>query len=198
MTWIKTIEPGSAEGQLAKIYRQVAGPDGQIDQILQAHSLRPHTLAGHMTLYKNVLHNSANQLPVSLLEASGVLVSSINQCEYCVRHHSEGLRRALNDASLASKAIAALQQLTPEQAYSGRDLALLQYAAKLTLSPSNIRESDIQEMREAGAHDGEILEMNQVSAYFAYANRTVLGLGVSLDGEVLGLAPRSEAGWNHE
>jgi uncharacterized protein YciW len=44
-------------------------------------------------------------------------------------------------------------------------------------------------MREAGLDDGMILEVNQVVAYFAYANRTVLGLGVSHAGEVLGLSP---------
>ena len=39
-------------------------------------------------------------------------------------------------------------------------------------------------LREAGWDDGEILEINQVCAYFAYANRTVLGLGCSTEGEM--------------
>ena len=34
------------------------------------------------------------------------------------------------------------------------------------------------------ADNGEILEVNQVAGYFAYANRTVLGLGVTLKDEV--------------
>ena len=58
MTWISTIDPERAEGRLAKSYQRVKGPDGQVDNILQAHSLRPHTLEGHMALYKNVLHLS--------------------------------------------------------------------------------------------------------------------------------------------
>jgi uncharacterized protein YciW len=37
-------------------------------------------------------------------------------------------------------------------------------------------------MRAAGLTDGEILEVNQVAAYFAYANRTVSGLGVTTHG----------------
>jgi len=41
----------------------------------------------------------------------------------------------------------------------------------------------IETLRAAGASDGEILEVNQVTGYFAYANRVVLGLGVTLDGE---------------
>ncbi len=44
-------------------------------------------------------------------------------------------------------------------------------------------------LRQAGLGDGEILEINQVVSYFAYANRTVLGLGVSTRGDALGLSP---------
>jgi hypothetical protein len=55
-------------------------------------------------------------------------------------------------------------------------------------------------LRGAGWNDGEILEINQVTAYFHYANRTVLGLGVNTHGDVLGLSPSDEgdmANWNH-
>jgi len=41
-------------------------------------------LLGHMTLYKNVLHNSNNTLPKWYLETLGVYVSSLNNCAYCV------------------------------------------------------------------------------------------------------------------
>lgn len=34
----------------------------------------------------------------------------------------------------------------------------------------------IEELKAAGATDGDILEVNQVTGYFAYANRTILGL----------------------
>jgi hypothetical protein len=52
-------------------------------------------------------------------------------------------------------------------------------------------------MRVAGLKDGEILEVNQVAAYFAYANRTVTGLGVSTEGEKLGLSPENNEHWEH-
>ena len=52
----------------------------------------------------------------------------------------------------------------------------------------------------AGYDDGEILEINQVAAYFAYANRTVLGLGCSTEGDILGLSPGASEDpddWSH-
>ena len=45
---------------------------------------------------------------------------------------------------------------------------------------------DVQRLQEAGASDGEILEVNQVCGYFSYANRLLNGLGVSLAGDVIG------------
>jgi uncharacterized protein YciW len=55
-------------------------------------------------------------------------------------------------------------------------------------------------MRGAGLDDGEILEVNQVVSYFAYVNRTVLGLGVDTEGDTLGLSPTDSAdleNWQH-
>ena len=53
----------------------------------------------------------------------------------------------------------------------------------------------------SGSSDGEILEINQVTAYFNYANRTVLGLGVNTDSDILGLSPGDSAdstNWQHQ
>ena len=74
------------------------------------------------------------------------------------------------------------------------------YAEVLTRKPDRILESDIAALRAAGLDDGEILEANQVVAYFNYANRTVLGLGVTTEGDVLGLSPSNSEDpddWGH-
>ena len=46
--------------------------------------------------------------------------------------------------------------------------------------------SDIQDLRDAGIDDGQILEANQIIGYFNYANRCLNGLGVSTDGDIVG------------
>ena len=43
-----------------------------------------------MALYKAVLHHPRNKLPEWFLEAVGVLVSRLNGCGYCDRHHTTG------------------------------------------------------------------------------------------------------------
>ncbi|HIF09056.1 MAG TPA: alkylhydroperoxidase [Sneathiellales bacterium] len=200
MAWIRIIPYESARGRLKKIYDRIKAPSGQIDNILLAHSLRPHTLEGHLSLYKHVLHNAANQLPVWFLEAIGVQVSALNNCEYCVEHHKAGLRRALADDQHWREIISALKSGATEGTFSPKEAALLRYAAALTVTPSDLSSEIIDGLREDGADDGEILEVNQVTAYFAYANRTVLGLGVTTTGEELGLSPNrtdNENDWQH-
>ena len=74
------------------------------------------------------------------------------------------------------------------------------YVRKLTEDPASLTEADIAALRGTGWTDGEILEINQVSAYFGYANRTVLGLGCSTEGDILGLSPNNSENpedWNH-
>ncbi len=204
MTWIETIRYEAAKGRLKAIYERIKGPDNNVDNILMAHSLRPHTLEGHMTLYKYVLHHPSNTLPKWLLEAIGVYVSLLNKCPYCIDHHFAGLKRLLVDDNRANALRAAFDAHAPELAadhLSARDMAALKYAAALTQSPANITEQDISTLRAAGLSDGEILEINQVTAYFAYANRTVLGLGVSTDGDIIGLSPNDNSdpdNWGHQ
>jgi uncharacterized peroxidase-related enzyme len=198
MPFIKVIGPESATGRLTKIYARVSGPGGQVDNVLQIHSLRPHSLEGHMALYKAVLHHPHNKLPLWFLETIGVQVSLLNKCSYCAQHHSAGLKRILRDEPGRFEAIAEeLKQDEPGTLFSVAERAALAYVRKLTTGPGTITNKDIENMQAAGLKDGEILELNQVAAYFAYANRTVTGLGVSTEGEKLGLSPENDEHWAH-
>ena len=201
MSWIKTISYQNATGKLKALYDRIKGPNDYLDNILKVHSLRPHTLEGHMKLYKNVLHHLDNQLPKWLLEAIGVYVSLLNSCEYCVQHHFQGMRKLLNDDTRSNAIFTALKQEDPASAFHDKELVIFNYAAKLTKSPNSVSENDVKDLRESGFSDEEILEINQVVSYFAYANRTVLGLGVNIDGDIIGLSPSDSDNpnnWQHK
>ena len=169
---------------------------------MMSHSLRPHTMEGHMAIYKYVLHHTGNKIPKWFLETLGVWVSSLNNCDYCVEHHFAGLKRLLNDDAKADAIRASIDARDPDQApLTDREKTAMKYAVVLTGDPSGVTEQMIEELRASGFDDGEILEINQVTAYFAYANRTVLGLGCSTDGDILGLSPGNSENpddWSHK
>lgn len=201
MAWIKTIPYDAATGRLKTLYDRVKGPDNNVDNIMMAHSLRPHSMEGHMAIYKYVLHHSGNSIPKWFLETLGVWVSALNRCDYCVAHHFAGLKRLLNDDARANAIRAAIEAGDPEQApLEPREKAAMDYARALTTHPCDMAQTDVSRLRDAGYSDGEILEINQVSAYFSYANRTVLGLGCSTDGDIIGLSPGNSddpEDWSH-
>ncbi len=202
MPWIETVPYDEADGRLKKLYDRVKGPDNNVDNIMMMHSLRPHTMEGHMAIYKYVLHHSANKVPKWFLETIGVWVSLLNRCAYCVDHHFQGLVRLLDDEARSSAIRAALDADDPEAApLEDKEKIALRYAKALTLTPSAVTEEMVGEMRAAGYDDGEVLEINQVTAYFGYANRTVLGLGCSTEGDIIGLSPNNSDDpddWSHQ
>ena len=200
MTWIRTIPYEEAEGKVKDLYERIKGPNNNVDNIMMAHSLRPHSMEGHMALYKNVLHHSRNTLPKWLLEAIGVCVSIINQCEYCIEHHYEGMRKLIMDDQRSENIRKALEEEKPAKVFKSKELAIINYAVKITINPHDISPEDIEKLRINNVEDGEILEINQVAAYFAYANRMVLGLGINKSGDIIGLSPNDgddENNWSH-
>ena len=200
MSWIKVISFEEATGRLRKLYTKVTGPNNNVDNIMMVHGLRPHTMTGHMALYKNVLHNSNNTLPKWFLETIGVYVSILNSCDYCINHHFEGLKRLIDNDEKSNQIKTDLEKGN-QPFVEDKFNAGLEYAKKLTLVASEVKEEDVISLRNVNLSDGEILEINQVVSYFNYANRTVLGLGVSTKGDIIGLSPNNsddENHWNHQ
>ena len=202
MPWIATIPYDQATGKLRQLYDRVKGPGDNVDNIMMMHSLRPHTMEGHMAIYKTTLHHAASTVPKWFLETLGVWVSMLNRCSYCVEHHFAGLARLLDDPSRAAALRAAMEAGDLATCpLSPREVQALRYARTLTRAPWDLTQSDAAALRMAGWSDGEMLEINQVCAYFSYANRTVLGLGCSTDGDILGLSPGNDANpedWSHQ
>jgi uncharacterized peroxidase-related enzyme len=58
---------------------------------------------------------------------------------------------------------------------------MLDYAVKLTRTPWEMVEEDVAALRRAGFSDAAILDVNQVTAYYAFVNRLADGLGIGLE-----------------
>lgn len=62
-----------------------------------------------------------------------------------------------------------------------KQFAMLAYAEKLTLTPGKMEKKDVDDLKEVGFSEKEILFLNQITGYFAYVNRLADGLGVPLE-----------------
>ena len=62
-----------------------------------------------------------------------------------------------------------------------RRLAILRYALVLTRDPASVTEADVATLRAAGLSDTDVLQVAEVTAYYAYVNRIADGLGVEVE-----------------
>ncbi len=190
--WIEMIEVDQAEGVVKEMYELVKTPSDTVDNVMRAHSLRPHTMKGHVVLYRSVLHNEDNTLPFWFLEVVASYTSMLNKCDYSFTHHFTNARHLINDDEKSDRIYQAFELRKPELVFSDKELAFLQYTEALTVNVARIEKQTFDNMKQAGCEDGEILEVNQVVAYFNYSNRLLNGLGVTTEGDTVGYYKKPE------
>jgi uncharacterized peroxidase-related enzyme len=173
MPYIRTVAEAEAGGELADLYRRLAYEDGSVDEAYKAMSLNPALLAADAAMYEATMYGDS---PLSRAEREllALTVSRLNGCERCFRHHSARHTRLTGKGAVNRHSEAAL-----EPVHSVRERALLAFAEKLTRGPSAVLAADIDTLREAGLDDRSILDACNTVAYFNYANRMTLGLGLS-------------------
>lgn len=184
--WIKMISDENASKKLSKTLNLVKTPHGTVDNVMRVHSLRPSTMKGHYTLYKSVLHDSDNSIPTWFQETISSYVSTLNCCEYSFDNHWANAKYLIDDEKKSSAIKFALKTDKLCDVFSEKEIALLNYAKKLTLSPNLMTKSDVDNLKDLGVGDGEILEANQIICYFNYVNRTINGLGITTEGDNVG------------
>jgi uncharacterized peroxidase-related enzyme len=184
--WISIINDEEAEPDLLKALDFARTPHGTVDNVMRVHSHRPNTMRGHVVLYRAVLHDAANTLPTWLQEVIGSYVSALNNCDYSYANHWKNAAHLIGNEDRANAVGAALEKRCPAEAFDGAELALLQYAETLTLTPGEMQKTDVSVLQDAGLNDGQILEANQIISYFNYVNRCLNGLGVTTKGDIVG------------
>jgi uncharacterized peroxidase-related enzyme len=90
--------------------------------------------------------------------------------------HAEFLRQEGGDDLAVEQVKDDWRQMELTQA----EYAMLEYAEKLTVSPSSMTEADVQKLRDMGWTDRDILDIVHVCAYFNFRVRVVDGLGLEL------------------
>ena len=112
-----------------------------------------------------------------------------------------GLKRLMNDDKKSEQFLIAVENGLLIDYLDAKHYEGINYARMLTLDLNSITKQNIDKLKTADFTDGEILEINQVTSYFNYVNRSVIGLGVNIDGDVLGLSPNisdDPKNWNHQ
>ena len=92
-------------------------------------------------------------------------------------HHRRGLRLLLKDDELLTR----IQSSWTTAGLDDRRVAMLQFSERLTRAPGAMNPGDVETLRSAGFSDRDVLDIVEVVAYYAYANRIADGLGITLE-----------------
>lgn len=179
MPFINIIEPDEATGELKEVYESLTKSRGKLAMVHKIQSLNPKSITAHMDLYMQVMFGKS-PLKRAQREMIAVVVSAINECEYCQLHHAEALNHYWKDDEK-------VEQVRIDYLKAGlskKDLQLCKLAEKLTKTPAQLDEKkDIQPLKDFGLTDRAILDATLVISYFNFVNRMVLGLGVETNEE---------------
>ena len=119
--------------------------------------------------YHDALMEKEGGLSLAEREMIVVATSGANNCQYCVVAHGAILRiRARNPLIADQVAINHRKaDLTP------REMAMLDFALKVSLDAQDIDESDYQALYPHGFDDEDIWDIAAIAAFFGLSNRMV-------------------------
>lgn len=179
MPWIATVAPEDAEGVLKEAYDWQARRLGEPAAFTRLGSLYPELVLERLRLYKVV-----EACPSALTPLERTLAAFVTSTRNGTPHCASGLRLKLAELGVDPDA---------PPAGDPRTGAIAAYAEKLTRAPGSITAEDIEGLRAVGLGDLEILDLNNIVAYYNYINRVANGLGlrepIATAREALGAVP---------
>lgn len=140
---------------------------GFVPNVLRAYAFAPAKLQAFADMY-NDLMLAESGLSKLEREMIAVAVSSVNHCYYCLTAHGAAVRQLSGNPALGEQLVMnyrAAEGLTPKQ------VAMLDFADKLTRNPHAIVEADRQALRDAGFSDPDIWDIAAVASFFNMSNR---------------------------
>lgn len=171
--WIASVPPEDATGPLAEAYQSQLKKIGRVTELTQIGSLYPDLVAARLHLYA-VVDATPSDVPDHVRRVVALLTSVLNGCLFCTAGHTEKLA----EAGYAELAQAIKSDPAGVTTGDTRVDAAISYTRKLVTDPRHIAEDDVATLRDAGWSDLDILDVNNISAYYCYINRVASGLGL--------------------
>jgi uncharacterized peroxidase-related enzyme len=171
--WIASVPPEHATGSLAEAYQSQFDKIGKVTELTQIGSLYPDLVATRLRLYA-VVDATPSDVPDYVRRAVALLTSVLNGCLFCTVGNTEKLTEA-GYGGLAEAIKADPEGLVTGEAKAD---AAISYARKLVIDPRHVVEEDVAALRAVGWSDLDILDINNITAYYCYINRVAAGLGL--------------------
>jgi len=175
MDRITPLERQDASAEAASVYEEIQQAFGMVPNLFKAYAHFPPLLRANWDKTKALMLGGS--LPRPLKECIAVVVSQANSCGYCVAAHSMMLKQL----GFTDERLQAIQGDLDAAGLSACETAVLRFTRKAALSPLDIVDTEIQELKDLGLTDAEIVEMLGVMELFTSYNKFVDALAIPID-----------------
>jgi uncharacterized peroxidase-related enzyme len=174
MAWIETVAWSDATGELKQAYDWQASRLGEPAEFTMLGSLYPAIVEERLRLYRTV-ENCPSEVADVERQMAAYVTSLLNGTAHC----ASGLRLKLASLGVDEGTLTAVETNPHAPATGDARLdAICAHAALLTTRPDEVTEHDLVGLRAHGLSDLDLLDINNMIAYYNYINRVVNGLGL--------------------
>ncbi|MEM7468870.1 MAG: peroxidase-related enzyme [Pseudomonadota bacterium] len=160
---------------------------GLLPNVLAAYSGAPEQLEAFSNFY-NILMLGESGLSKLEREMIAVVVSSANECFYCLTAHGAAVRQFSGDPILGELMV--MNYRVAE--LSSRHRAMLDFAHKMTTEPQAIEDTDRNRLRDEGFSEKDIWDIANVAGFFNMTNRVASAVDMQPNREYHSMARESE------
>ena len=166
-SWFPVPADDDLPEDVGKLFAKAREKLGFVPNVFRAYAFRPDRLRAWFTHFR-ALHEPTEHLDAADRELVAVVVSSANRCLYCLVAHGAALRQAWGDPVMADRITLDWRRA---DALTDRQRAICALAEKVTRSPVECDEADLDALRAHGLSDEDVWDVIEVAAMYNFTNR---------------------------
>ncbi|EPC04057.1 hypothetical protein L861_01760 [Litchfieldella anticariensis FP35 = DSM 16096] len=176
MSFIHTIPPEQASGELLEMYQRQQAHFGYLPNYARIFCHRPEVLARWAALLAAIRrHVEPRRFELVTLAAAQALGNA-----YCSLAHGKALAELLGTES-----VQAIVDDTEPNPLTAAERAMMAFARQVAHDASNVTASDVDRLHSHGFADDEIFDIVAVAAGRAFLTKILDGLGAEVDSALL-------------
>ncbi len=182
-SWFPVLDDDELDEPERKLFAKADEVIGFVPNVFRTYAWRPERFRAWFAHFKTVMEGT-DDLSSREREMISVAVSMANGCLYCLVAHGAALRQASDDKVEADRITLDYRRAD----LTGRERAMLDYAVKVTKTPGECDEADVEALRAEGFTDEAIWDIVEVASMYNFTNRLAMATGMMPNREYHALA----------
>jgi uncharacterized peroxidase-related enzyme len=172
MSILNTISEADAKGEIAKIYNEDVEEIGYVPALTKVMAINPDAVRA----WEGLIRTIAPPLGTRNYELVTLAAARALRSQHCLLAHG---KKSLD--LFAEPELIRIAENYQQAGLSDAEVAMMDFAAKLSTASSTMTDADSQRLRDVGFSDSEIMNITLAAAARNYYSRAIHALAVDVD-----------------